>query len=158
MFEPQTPLERGYALTRGDATLLNELAFKMFESTHTSDAEQSITRASREMANAHQAWAALSEPERQAWRDKVASAFETDLAAEVVGAESNATDRLHDLESYDCWCGPALLIVCGDHERDERCWKCESRNGLVAIERANADTLTEQVIVVHSPLPPHPED
>ena len=55
----------------------------------------------------------------------------------------------HDTDSLDCPCGPEFLFPCDEHPFEDRCWKCETRNGLIPMSRAEADACDYPIIVVH---------
>lgn len=58
----------------------------------------------------------------------------------------------HDTDSLDCACGPEYLVPCDEHGFDERCWKCEGRNGCVAITREEAEREEVTCIIVHQDI------
>lgn len=64
--------------------------------------------------------------------------------------------REHDLDSYDCWCSPQLLILCDECDGDG-CWKCGYDcidgfvSGLVEIDRSQVDEEVQTIIVHNYP-------
>lgn len=66
-----SPIERGLQLTVEDPTLLNELAFNLFES------ESALLP-----TEAYRTWASMREGERESWRVRVLDAFTEEVSTQ----------------------------------------------------------------------------
>lgn len=77
---PETPMEHGLRLMREEPGYLDRLAFNLYESTVVGDVDLlPVETVGRQMRNAKALWEAMSEDERDTYRQQILAAQEEEI-------------------------------------------------------------------------------